>query len=179
MTAPIVADEVARWQRFVEADKAATAARMELFAHRAGLLELLRRGLDLPGERPAALDVASRLTTEELQALFPDLLALASFRHGLTARCREVILRLPSSWLLANIEAHATPLLANGGEEEYRTLLPLYARIDTALALRLARAAAQNADEEVREAGEDYLHAAEQAAPGEREQASKRNGQDG
>jgi hypothetical protein len=179
MSAQPAESDAARWHRFVEADKAATAARMDLFAHRGGLLELVRRGLHLPGERPAALDVASRLTTEELQALFPDLLALASFRHGLTERSREVILRLPSSWLLANIEAHAAPLLVTGGEEECRTLLALYSRIDSALALRLAQAAARSADEEVREAGEDYLHAAEKAAATEPEQASKRNGQDG
>jgi len=71
---------MARWSRFVEADKAATAARMELFAHRALSCSFCGRGLDEPGERCAALDVASRLRTEELQLLFPDLLALASFR---------------------------------------------------------------------------------------------------
>jgi hypothetical protein len=148
---------VDHWQRFVLAYNAMTAARIELFADRAGLTAFVRHGLHAPGERAAALDAAARLTIDELQDLFPDLLALASFVHGLTERCRELILRLPRAWLLANIERHAAPLLSAGGEEEYRALLDLYDRIDPALASQLAERAAQADDEDIKEAGNDYL----------------------
>jgi hypothetical protein len=154
-------EDLDRWRLLIEADKAATAARTALFADRTCLVDLVRLGLRQPGERAVALDVASRLRTDEIQVLFPDLLALASFGHGLTDQCRELILRLPRAWLLSQVERHAEPLLADGGDEEYRALLGLYARIDPALALNLARRAAQHADSAVKEAGEDYLFAAE------------------
>jgi hypothetical protein len=76
MTTQLVDGDAARWRHFVKAESVATAARMELFKHRTDLVGVLRRGLDEPGERAAALDIAARLTPEELQQLFPDLLAL-------------------------------------------------------------------------------------------------------
>jgi hypothetical protein len=150
-------EALARWLAYVDAERAADAARQALFAQRAGLIELLRHGCHEPRERAAVLGVASRLPAEELQELFPELLALASFGHGLTEAYRQVILRLSRPWLRANIEKIAAPLLTNGDHEQYRALLELYARIDSALALDLARAAEQSSDPDIREAGADYL----------------------
>jgi hypothetical protein len=150
-------EDLARWRQLLEAEKAATAARMALFTSRGSLVELVRHGLQEPGERAVALDVASRLETEEVQELLPDLLALASFGHGLTERCRELILRLSRPWLLSHVEQYAEPILASGGDEEYRALLGLYTRIDPTLALKLAHRAAQSPDAAIKEAGEESL----------------------
>jgi hypothetical protein len=157
MSREVTVDDLTRWQQFVQAEAAATAARTALFANRGALVDLVRSGLDKPAERAAALDVASRLKTEEVKELFPDLLALASYGHGLTRRCQELILGLPRPWLLAHVERHAEPILSNAGDEEYRAFLGLYAQLDRGLATRLAQRAIQSDDVEIREAGEDYL----------------------
>ncbi|MDX1945770.1 MAG: hypothetical protein SFU86_10270 [Pirellulaceae bacterium] len=94
--------------------------------------------------------------------LFPDLVHLASWQHGLIQSARDAIRRLPRAWVLARIEAEAEPLLAGSSEqaqfEEYRRLLELYEQLgDSALIRRLAERAAAHHDEDVREAGQDTL----------------------
>src|SRR5207253_9338310 len=91
------------------------------------------------------------------EQLFPDLLSLASFGHGLTERCRQIIQRLPAVWLRAHLEEAAAPLLNAGGAEEYQALLPLYERTDPALARTLATRAAASTNSEIKEVGQDYL----------------------
>jgi hypothetical protein len=120
-------------------------------------LEQIRRGLREPSDRASALELAARVDVEDLKELFPELLGLASFVHGLTARCRDILLRLPRPWLLVHLERQAEPLLAAGGYEEYRALLTLYMQIDPELARRLAERAAQDSDADIQEAGEDFL----------------------
>jgi hypothetical protein len=166
MSAPVTPTDLLCWRRYVEAAQAAVAARRDVFAQRGTLVELVRRGLDQPGERATALDVAAELRGDELQLLFPDLLSLASFGHGLTERCRQILLRLPAPWLRTHVEVAATPLLAAGGAEEYQALLPLCERIDPALARSLAGRAAASADPEIQEVGEDYLRRARRNDPG-------------
>jgi len=147
------------WQHYVEAEQTCIAARMRLFSESSALVELVRSGLADPKERAAALDVSALLSVGQKQQLFGDLLALASFGHGLVHTVRDIILSLPHDWLVANIEQHAEPLLAYDEHEEYRRLLELYRLIDRDLTLRLARRAAAHGDEDIREAGEDVLAA--------------------
>jgi hypothetical protein len=70
--------------------------------------------------------------------------------------CREAILSLPKTWLLANIEKSAEGLLADGTDEEYRRLLELYIKIDDRLTEKLVKRALQHEDADIREAGEDF-----------------------
>jgi len=145
------------WQHYVEAEHAFITARMRLFSHSAALLELVHSGLTDPTERAAALDVSALLSVGQKQQLFGDLLALASFGHGSVRKVRDLILSLPHDWLVANIEHYAEPLLEYDEHEEYRRLLESYRLIDRDLTLRLARRAAAHGDEDIREAGEDFL----------------------
>jgi hypothetical protein len=72
----------------------------------------------------------------------------------------KVILSLPKDFLLANIEKSAETVLSNATQDayvEYRCLLGLYFQIDYQLTYRLAQRALQSEDEDVRDAGEDYM----------------------
>jgi len=76
--------------------------------------------------RILALEKASSLSVEEKKVLLPELMALASYSHGLTGRAWELILSLPHDWLVSNIEEYANPQLEVGGYEEYSAFLGLY-----------------------------------------------------
>lgn len=145
------------WQRFVEAERAYTAARAHLLTESTSPVSVVRAGLDQPQGRSAALQVAASLPLEQRRELLADLLALAVYVHGLTREARKIILSLPREWLRANIEAYAEPILAHEDYEEYRGLLELYSHIGSSLTLRLAQRAAEHQDPDIREAGEDYI----------------------
>ena len=63
------------------------------------------------GERAAAVRVLPYLSVAERMELFPDLVHLASWGHGLIQAARDAICSLPRDWVLARIEAVAEPLL--------------------------------------------------------------------
>ena len=149
-------DQITIWERLVESHKAFASASHEFLAtdvDRVALVRSALRGKD----RSTAIYMLSCLPASELQALFSDLVFLASFSHGSVQKIRDAILSLPKAWVLANIEAIAEPLLQAGTYDEYRRLLELYAALDHGLALQLARRAADHGDEDIREAGEDFL----------------------
>ena len=107
--------------------------------------------------RATAIRLLEYLTPAELEAIFPDLVGLASWAHGGIRRVRDIILSLPRAWVLDRIEPAAEPLLARGTDEEYRRFLELYTELDHDLALRLASRAATHSDECIREVGEEFL----------------------
>src|SRR5215207_678150 len=149
---PLSEDDLRLWRRVVEAERAFVAARMELFARCPSLVAAVRSGLDDPTERATALGLAALLKTEERQQLFGDLLELAASSHAHMGTARALILSLPRAWVLARVEDAAEPLLRDGTYDEYRGLFALYLELDRGLAGRLARRAAADADEDIKEA---------------------------
>jgi len=149
--------DVELWQRFIEAEHQLSSAREKLFSETSSLVPLVRAGLERPSERVEALRVAATLPIERRQELLPDLLALATYVHGLTGEARHIILTLPHDWLLTNIENYAEPLLAHDDFEEYTGLLELYSHIDRILTLRLAHQASNHIDPDIKEVGQDFL----------------------
>jgi len=135
------------WRHFVQAEQSFLSARTRLTTSPSAVA-LIRAGLARPSERSAALDAAALLPTDKKRDLFV---------HGGIGAARAIILSLPHDWLLANIEQYAEPLLAYEDDEEYRRLLELYSLIDRDLTLKLARRAAEHADPDIKEAGEDFL----------------------
>lgn len=134
------------------------AARGELIAACGdGIVEVIRSALCSPSQRAAALNVLWYLPVEMSKRLLPDLLRLAAFQHGSIQLVRARIMSLPRTWLLANIEADAEPLLTSGEDEPFRRLLELYAEIDRELMLRLARRAQAHPNPHVKEAATDFL----------------------
>ncbi len=126
-------------------------------------ISLMRRALR-GSDQAIALFIASYMKPTELVELFDQLVFLASFVHGSLQTVRKLILALPREWVLANIESVAEPLLQDGTYDEYRRFLELYIQLDRNLALKLARRAAENPDEDIHEAGEDFLEKLKPAA---------------
>ena len=151
-------EDIARWQTFIDAANAFTMARRDLFVDgRSSLVELIRAGLDQPGERYYAIDLVSLLKEEERKQLFSDLLSLAGSYDSSMGIARNLILELPRQWVLEIVEEKAEPLLRDGTYEEYRGILQLYLELDQSLTYKLARRAAEHSDPDIKEAGEDFL----------------------
>ena len=147
----------ALWEEYLRAERVFWKARKELFTNGSSLVELVRAGLFDPVQRPSALGVAALLKEEERKQLFPDLLGLASFVSGSMLAARDMVLSLPKEWVLANVEEAAEPLLRDGSYEEYRALFEVYIGLDRSLAEKLAHRAANDSDEDIKEAGQDLL----------------------
>ncbi len=157
-------DARALWQGVVHAESTLRESlRVFLSVSASDRVALLREALRRPGsERAVAVRVLPYLTLADRQALFHDLVWLSSWGHGLVQNARDAILSLPRAWVLANVEAVAESLLAQSSEdnqfEEYRRLLELYQQLgDAGLVRRLAERAMRHPDEDVHEAGQEFL----------------------
>jgi hypothetical protein len=149
-------NDIVIWGRLVESHKMFAMASREFLAAGVDRVRLLRdalRGKD----RSTAIYMLSYLTIAELEQLFSDLVFLVSFSHGAVGAVRNAILSLPREWVLANINQVADPLLGAGTYDEYRRFLELYIELDYELAYELAQRAAGHTDQDIREAGEDFL----------------------
>lgn len=144
------------FDRVADSERAFIAARMD-FLRSKGRVEQIRRALHDPPRRGTALRLLVYLTEAERQALFDDLLILASVDHSDLSLVREALLSLPRPWVLSRIEERAEPLLEHGTYVEFRRLLELLRLLDAGLTATLARRALASEDQDIREAGEDFL----------------------
>ena len=144
------------WHKVFEKEIAYIQARQDFLKNCTNRIELINKALHNPTERGTALRLIEYLNLEERQSLFDNLVDLASVSHSDIELCRKAILSLPKTWLLANIEKSAEPILQDGTDEEYRRLLELYLEIDWELTQRLVLKALQHDDPDIREAGEDF-----------------------
>lgn len=147
----------ALWRDLVEAEGNFLAARHSFVRAAANPVAILRDALHRPSERGIALRLLRSLPTKDSLGLFDDLVELASVGHADISLARELIVRMPRDWVLSNIEATAQPLLLGATDEEYRRLLELYILLDPNLTMQLASRAAASQDEDIREAGADFL----------------------
>ena len=125
----ISTEDERRWRTLIECHRAFVLARMDLHQGGASLVDLVRRGLHEPSERATALDLFRSLSEEDRKRLFPEVLAIAAYAHGLTDEAIRALHALPREWVLANVEEVAAPLLREGTYEEYRMLLRIYAEL--------------------------------------------------
>jgi hypothetical protein len=144
------------WHKVFEKEIAYIQARQDFLNNCTDRIGLIKKALHNPTERGTALRLIAYLKLEERQSLFDDLVDLASVSHSDIELCRKAILSLPKTWVLANIEKSAEPLLQDGTDEEYRRFLELYIDIDRELAQRLALRALQHDDPDIHEVGEDF-----------------------
>ncbi|HEY0069700.1 MAG TPA: hypothetical protein VGE04_07010 [Chloroflexia bacterium] len=156
MTRPISDKDRAIWERLVQSHMAWVSAQQQFLSEGVDRVSLLQAALEV-GDTATAFLVADLMSTSEHQELFRQWLEWAATSHGYTHVAREIIKSLPRDWVLARIEAESASILRNGTYDEYRRLLELYADLDVGLTAKLARKALEHADEEIREAGEDFL----------------------
>lgn len=150
-------EHVQAWKDYLASNHGAGARKKLFAACGPAVVELIRRGFAKPGERVASFKAAGDLTLEQQQELLPELVAMASWGHGLLNEARTLILKLPRDYVLANVEQAAEPILVKGEEEEYRKFLELYTELDKELTVKLAKRAAGHDDEEICEVGREYL----------------------
>jgi hypothetical protein len=144
------------WRKFIEREFTYIQTRQDFLNYCTDRITLIKKALHNPTERGTALRLIEYVKLEERQSLLDELVNLASVSHSDIELCRKVILSLPKTWVLANIEKSAEPLLQDGTDEEYRRLLELYIDIDRELTQRLASRALQHDDPDIREVGEDF-----------------------
>lgn len=144
------------WRNLFESEITYIQTRQEFLKHSTNRVELIEKALHNPAERGTALRLIEYCTIEECQILFDDLVNLASVYHSDIELVRKVILSLPKTWLLANIENSAEPLLKDGTDEEYRRLLELYIHIDEELTQKLVNQALNHPDPDIQEVGSDF-----------------------
>lgn len=154
-------DNFELWRSLRSAEMDFFSARWEFLSRSTDKQLTIKQALKSPSDRTTALRILLYLEVEERLSFFDQLVDLASVGHSDIELVREVILSLPKEFLLANIEKSAEPIL-NAADpyyqyEEYRRLLELYIEIDLELTRRLAVRASQSEDEDIREAGEDFL----------------------
>ncbi|KVO49518.1 hypothetical protein [Burkholderia stagnalis] len=58
---------------------------------------------------------------------------------------------------MENIEAEVDEMLVNGGYEEYCCLLELCCELDRGLMIKFAKRALDSSDEDIKDAGADFL----------------------
>lgn len=144
------------WDRLVESHKKLSQALKEFFAEGVNRVALMRDAFHR-GDIATALYVAPHLTSQELQQLFSELIRLST-APGYAGTIRRIILALPQEWVLANIEQAVESILQQEAtENEYRRILELYLELDHQLTYKLAQQAVKHSDEDIREAGEDFL----------------------
>lgn len=156
MSEKLSENDIAVWKHLVATYEAFALALRDFLAEDVDRVSLIRSTLR-SSNKNTAIYMLQYLRPSELQSLFDDLVFFSSFAHGCVQTVREVIVSLPREWVLANIEKVAEPLLREGTYDEYRRLLELYVKLDHNLALKLAQRAAAQADEDIKEAGEDFL----------------------
>lgn len=109
------------------------------------------------GESRLALEIVKLLNENDKKALFSEILGLASYSHGRAKLAQDIIISLPHEWLVSNIEKYSEPLLVSADYETYRGLLTLYLMIDASLTRKLAEQALGSEDEDIKEAGADFI----------------------
>lgn len=146
------------WSRLVKSHMIFAHALKDFFAEGVDRVSLMQKAFQR-GTLATALYVAPHLKTDELCQLFKELVHIST-APGYAGAAREIICSLPREWVLANIEKVIEPMLLdeNVTENEFRRMLELYSELDAGLTHRLAQQALNHPDEDIKEAGEDFLH---------------------
>jgi hypothetical protein len=149
-------DDASLWQAFCAAEDQFYVTRMALAREVKDLHKVLASALKRPGQRGTALRLLDIRPVAEIREHFATLVELASVGHSDIGLVRRVLLKLDAAWIVANIEAHAAPLLAAGDDEEYRRIAELYSDLDRALLDRHLDRCAVHDNPHVREIAADF-----------------------
>jgi hypothetical protein len=143
---------------FVTIDQAPLAC-SQFFKDGLDRVVLVREALSKAGgnHRAAAVALLQRMSNEEQQELFPELVQLARAVHGPVATVRAIIASLPRQWVLRRIDAEIERILEGQQYDDYWMFAELLAELDHERAVNLARRAADSDDPEIRELGSDML----------------------
>jgi hypothetical protein len=147
------------WDGLVKEFVGGVVAPAAFFRPNVDRVELIRGALKLPGgnNRAAAVALLKKMSLEDQQLLFPELIQLARSAHGPVGAVREIIASLPREWVLERIDAQVEPILRKEEYDDYWMFLELFEKLDPMRAVKLARRAAGSADASIREFGLERL----------------------
>lgn len=131
-------------------------------------IAILTREL-LTGDRHIALTVLGYLDTDMLKLMLPPLVRLTLSYNSSTEYVLELLHTLPRPWLIGELEHTVKEAYANNEYSEpgdkytsYVLILRSLVSQDRENALLLAKKAAASSDEEIREAGLEFLQQSEE-----------------
>lgn len=145
------------WYHLVENHIKLSQTMKEFFSDGVDRVSLVKNGVQC-GDISTVLYVAHHMKPSELCQLLDELVHI-SMSPGYAGVAREIILSLPKEWVLSKIEEAVEPILQQDAtENEFRRTLELYLELgDHQLLYRLACRATQHSDEDIREAGYDFI----------------------
>lgn len=144
------------WQSYCDADRLLTKARVALLRDSEELDAIIDQGLADPSQRGYALRLLLTLPPEASKSHLVRLVGLATVGHADILPTRAVIARLNSLSPMPEVEQAAEPILANGGEGEFRRIAELYESLDRTLLAAHLRRCALHADGDIREIVDDF-----------------------
>ncbi|WP_155634124.1 hypothetical protein [Burkholderia territorii] len=127
------------------------------FLKKKSAIDFIRNALSVPEERGVAISLVASYPAMERIVFFSQLVSLASYVNGFTEESRELILKLPREWVMERIEDEVSGILVSADYEEYRCLLELCCELSRDLMIKFAKQALASEDEDIKEAGADYL----------------------
>lgn len=148
------------WVELCRAEESYYEARIRFVGHAANKLDVLSRALDIAHERGTALRALQTMDESEVRPLLPKLVDLASRTHSNVGLVRDVISRYDRGWLRSALPRLIRAKLLTGGEEEFRRLAELLARVDPPELGSLVAQAKRSDDAEIREVAQDFTGAA-------------------
>ena len=149
--------DLSLWNEIVRLERSYTSNAFPMLPEIEDLPKTLSIGLNKPEHRGTALRLLLLMGEELKQALFGQLIEIASVGHSDIELCRSVIKSMPRAWVLKTIESFTKPILAKGGEEEFRRFAELLGELDDDLLAKHAEAGLDHDDPEVREVAQEIL----------------------
>jgi hypothetical protein len=155
MSEKISNNDIAIWNELVENYKRYVLTQQAFFRTSIDRVALIRRALHT-SDRFIAVSIAQYLSPAEHMQLFDEWVRW-SRAEGCLPAVRNYILSLPREWVMERIEQAVEPYLRDNVEEDFRRYLELYYILDRGLTLKLAWRASKHPNEEIQEAGKDFL----------------------
>lgn len=152
-----VSEGTSLWREVIEAHEASLAAQRRFVTLCHDPVPIFERALADPRERGLALTFLKQQPDYVRLKLLEPLLVLALVGHREIGLVREVLLGMPRDTVRAAIARRQDEMLRDAGEEEYRRLLELLEHLDVNACRTLAERVISHADEDIREAGEDFM----------------------
>lgn len=150
-------DEISLWRNVIDAHYASLAAQRRFVTSVRDPVPIFERALADPRERGLALTFLKQQPDHVRLKMLDQLLDLALVGHREIGLVREVLLAMPRNDVSAAIARRQDEMLRDASEEEYRRLLELLEQVDIDACRMLAERAVRHKNEDVREAGSDFL----------------------
>lgn len=139
------------WESVCRSEAEFVSSRMRFVQEAKDLEACLRGALAKPSQRGVALRLLLGLDVEVKKALFSDLVNLLSVAHSDITLAKQVVLQIPSEWVIEEIGDPVSTLLESGGGEEYLRIGEFLAELDKSLLIEHLRRASSHNDSAVRD----------------------------